>query len=44
MNSQETYMKELLKKKQDQLLTEINDNIIRKKILFMIHTDNELLK
>jgi len=37
-------MKELLKEGENQLLTEINDKIMEKKILLMISSDNELLR
>ena len=44
MNSQELFMKELLKEEENQLLAEINDKIMEKKTLLMISSDNELLR
>jgi len=44
MNSQELFMKELLKEEENQLLAEINDKIMEKKTLLMIPSDNELLR
>ena len=44
MNSQELTMKELLKKEGNQLLAEIHEKIIEKKILPMISSDDELLR
>jgi len=44
MNSQELSMKELLKEEENQLLAEINDKIMEKKILLMVSSDNELLR
>jgi len=37
-------MKELLKEEENQLLAEINDKIMERKILLMISSDNELLR
>ncbi|MEK0336122.1 MAG: hypothetical protein QQN41_01645 [Nitrosopumilus sp.] len=44
MNSQELTMKELLKKEENQLLAEIHEKIIEKKILMMISSNDELLR
>jgi len=37
-------MKELLKEEENQLLAEINEKIMEKKILLMVSSDNELLR
>jgi hypothetical protein len=44
MNTQELTMKELLKEEENQLLAEIHRKVTEKKILFMISSDNELLR
>jgi len=44
MNLQELMMKELLLKEQNQLLAEIHRKVTEKKIMFMISSDDELLR